>query len=316
MKPVLPFHRSWLSCIALLCVSASTALAQATDLTALHPCVNAGEGENEAEVAQLQSLCVAEVAGRGVPLVEPAQVKLVLQREPSHSCAASSKRNACLARLATRTKASRALLLVVAPYAPVTRVSGFVIDAQGKVLEERKLELSRVMGRPVRETLIFAVRSVLDTLSLSAVELAPLVEDAPLAPPVAEVTPAPAPVATVTVPMEPTSRTWKTKAAYAGAGVGVVALGVSALLLVQAGDRLDTLDAAYANGAIPPPERRSELQSLQDSASTRQTLAGITAGTGIALIGAGAYLWFADRPDRPSSLSLGPSGVRGTFAFP
>ncbi len=337
---------SRIALLAALGLLAPSAWAQ-TELVALHPCVIEGPKPKKQKAAQpqpdeLEAICATEIARSDAQLVPSDQVRDFLAKEPEGSCALKEpKRNACLGKLATATKASRALLITIAP-GPLTRVSGVVVNPSGEVLDQKSVQLRNRDNQPQSELVRTAVTRLRGQLALTATKVthreappAPAQDDtlAPLTPAPAETPPAPAaapPVAAAPPPAAPgldlsflAGRSWKTPTAYATAGAGVVALGLATAFTVQAGNTLQELDAPYADGKLPPYSELGRLSGLQRTLGTQRTVAGVSAALGAALVGTGVYLWLSDRqqPGTPATpgataLSAGPGGVNVRVVLP
>ncbi|HSP80994.1 MAG TPA: hypothetical protein VLQ93_20900 [Myxococcaceae bacterium] len=258
----------------------------------------------------------------------------------------------CLGKLATATQAARAVLIAVQP-GSLTRVNAVVVNANGELVDQKSIQL-RSRGKPVADTVRTAITRLREQLSIAPVKLAPLVaqpEPPPPPPPPAAATPPPeqqtgpvppeahaeapgpdltpkvlpSPPSEPTRPLPRTERTWKTPVAYASAGAGAVAAGLAVFFGIQSNGTADRFNTLYANAErpegselpLPKEELINELQELRQQVGTQRTLAGVSAGVGAALIGAGAALWFIDRPEAPAgkqgpgsaSLSIGPGGV-------
>ncbi|PTL82900.1 hypothetical protein DAT35_12765 [Vitiosangium sp. GDMCC 1.1324] len=123
----------------------------------------------------------------------------------------------------------------------------------------------------------------------------------------------PVPAEALNVKASSTGRTWKTPAAYASAGVGVVALGLAGFFALSSNSDMAKSNEFYQDNKYPARDQLGEIAQLRDDARSKRTLAGISAGVGAVLVGAGAYLWLNDRPASPqpgvAALSVGPGGV-------
>lgn len=339
----LPSSRSLLLALGLLLAPAAHAADSSTapapsDLVAFHPCAIEGE-KDKALVQSYQATCAAEFSSEDVRRVPDEQVLTFLAQRPGKSCAPppSSKSRPmdvamCLGRLAAATQAGRAVLISVTP-GQLTRVSGLVVDAQGMVVDQKNIQM-RSHGQPPEELLRTALASLRKQLKFAPPKSAPVAEpppsppvtQAPASPPVA-VAPPPAPQpsevppATVeeTVPesiavkASRPSPAWRRPASYASAGVGVVALGLAGFFALSSNSDVAKSNAFYKDNAYPAFNQLDEIVRLRDSASTKRTLAGVSAGVGAALVGAGAFLWLQDRPAAHApgvaALSVGPHGV-------
>ncbi|WP_375773433.1 hypothetical protein NR798_22000 [Archangium gephyra] len=110
-------------------------------------------------------------------------------------------------------------------------------------------------------------------------------------------------------------RTWKTPVAYTSAGVGVAAGLLAGFFAIQAGNAHGDLAKFYENGDAPPPSRVDEVAGLRKDIERNRTLALVSGGAGVGLVGVGAILWFIDKPSETkapgtASLSIGPGSVR------
>lgn len=157
-------------------------------------------------------------------------------------------------------------------------------------------------------------RSIADCRAVIAAQppaASPAVEPAPIAP---QVQPAPAPVAVVTAPVPPPTRTrawYRDPVALELLGVGVVATGVGAGLLISARGLNDQANNA---ATIDIARKRG------DQARSRGNIGLITASAGGAIAIAGVVWIIAHRrPSEPSKLAgwLAPGGgglaVTGAF---
>jgi hypothetical protein len=337
---LLPSSRSLLLALGLLAPAAqamepapATAPAQ-SELLALHPCAIEGE-KNKALVQGYQAACAAEFSSEDVRRVPDEQVLAFLNQRPGKSCAPTPQSKSrpvdvamCLGRLAAATQASRAVLISVSP-GQLTRVSGLVVNAQGEVVDQKSIQM-RSHGQPPEELLHTALASLRKQLKFAppAPASPPVVEPQP-SPPVTEAPPptpqpsepaqaeAPPPMQALPEPIavqsSSTPRAWRRPAAYASAGVGVVALGLAGFFALSSNGDVAKSNEFYKDNAYPAFNQLDEIVRLRDSASTKRTLAGVSAGVGAALIGAGAYLWLQDRPAAHApgvaALSVGPNGV-------
>lgn len=329
----LPASRSPLLALGLLLAPAAQAqepaAAPSSDLVALHPCAIIGE-KNKDKVLEYQATCATEIARGDVQLVPSDQVRAFLDKQPRKSCAAAKvDSEACLGKLATATQASRAVLITVNP-GQLTRVSGVVVNAQGEGVDKKSIQI-RSRGQPQAELVRTAISRLRDQLNIVPLKVTPLVEQPPPAPPVAAAPPpaqAPEPT-TGTAPAESpaappealgvsqqaprTGRTWKTPAAYAAAGTGVVALGLASFFAIDGNNAMIASNEPYANNQYPPRSELPRIVQLRDEARTKRTIAGVSAALGAALVGTGVYFWLNDRPATPtpgiSALSVGPGGV-------
>jgi len=255
----------------------------------------------------------------------------------------------CLGKLATATQAARAVLIAVQPGSR-TRVNAVVVNASGELVDQKSIQL-RSRGKPVTDTVRTAITRLREQLSIAPVKLAPLVAQPEPPPPPPVLATAPPTAAQPTLPeaqadaqqpvltppvlpsseskpaqsLPRTERTWMTPVAYASAGAGVVAAGLAVFFGIQSNSAANRFNTLYANAErpegsdlpLPKDELITELQQLRQQVGTQRTLSGVSAGVGAALVGAGAALWFIDRPEAPAekpgpgsaSLSIGPGGV-------
>ncbi len=328
------------SLLALALLLASPAWAQ-TESVALHPCNIVGVKVKQ-QAEDLQAICATEMARSDAQLVPSDQVRAFLDKEakspkePQGSCARAKKPSECLGKLAAATQASRAVLVTVTidPKQP-TRVfaSGLVVNSKGEQVDQkstqfRKQELSQ--GELVRNV----VTRLREQLNLVPVKPAPLVQQPPAPPPLvttpaptptpepstgtAQVTPPPptqAPPAAIDVRQSAprTGRTWKTPAAYAGAGVGAVGLALGVVFAITGNNAMVESNTFYEGNNLPTFNQLDEVVRLREKASRDRTIAGVSAGVGAALAGASVYLWLNDRPSAPApgttALSAGPGGL-------
>lgn len=348
----LPSSRSLLLALGLLLAPAAhaalptpAAAPAPSERFAFHPCAIEGE-KNKALVQDYQAACAAVFSSEDPRRVPDEQVLAFLDKQPGKSCAQTAHSKSrkpdvagCLGRLAADTQASRAVLISVTP-GQLTRVSGLVVDAQGTVLDQKSIQM-RSHGQPPEELLRTALTSLRKQLKFAPPATSAPVAVPPPSPPVAEPPPAPTVAAAPPQPSEPaqstvrsqvppptvettvpesiavqasrTSPAWRRPTAYASAGVGVVALGLAGFFALSSNSDVAKSNAFYKDNAYPAFNQLDEIVRLRDSASTKRTLAGVSAGVGAALIGAGAYLWLQDRPATPApgvaALSVGPHGV-------
>jgi hypothetical protein len=323
-----PSSRPSLLAFALLLSPAAWAQ---SDLVALHPCNIVGVKAKQ-QVEDLQATCATEIARGDVQLVSSDLVRAFLDKEakspkePQGSCARAKKPSECLGKLAAATQASRAVLITVDP-GPLTRVSGLVVNAQGEVVDQKSIQLRIRPGQSQGDVTRTAITRLREQLTLVPLKIAPLVEQ-PAPPPLvatpepstgtAQTTPPPptqAPPEAIAVRQSPlrTGRTWKTPAAYAGAGVGVVGLGLGVVFAITGNNAMVESNKFYTGTNLPTFNQLGEVVSLREKASRDRTIAGVSAGVGAALVGAGVYLWLTDRPASPApgtaALSAGPGGV-------
>jgi len=113
---------------------------------------------------------------------------------------------------------------------------------------------------------------------------------------------------------EPASRfTTRRKIALAAGGVGVVALGASTLLVLQAKSMHDE-----ARKACPAGEPCRDLAASDKSkqAVSRANLATVVGGIGIAALAAGAVLWIAGAPQESSRVvRIAPAATPDSIAM-
>ncbi|WP_224361601.1 hypothetical protein [Hyalangium versicolor] len=316
---------------------ATSAHAQASqrERTALHPCVITGG--KKADVSELEAICATSAVRETMNLVPSNEVRTFLEKEHG-SCAKAKNRNACLGRLAAATQATRTLYITVNPFTPKsTRITGLVVDATGKKVEERPLELPRIANQPPRDVVRFAVSQLLDQMEVSkapAPEILPMpmmpgspVE--PETPPVVaqpaptQTSPAPAPSPIIIVKHEPSpGLEWKTPVGITAMAVGGAGLITSGVLLFLGNSDAKKFNDAYAGTTLPPSTDLEDLVDLRDSAKSKHKLAAISAGAGAAVAITGAILWLTDRPSSPKQtgkagsarLTAGPSQV-GVLVF-
>ncbi|HEX8819355.1 MAG TPA: hypothetical protein VF794_05480 [Archangium sp.] len=324
------FHRSSRSTLLLtLGLLLAPAARAETELIALHPCNIVGAKGKQLE--ELQASCSTQVARDDVQLVSSELVRAFLDKEPKKSCVGNKKLNECLGRLAAATQASRALLITIDP-GQLTRISGLVVDSKGELVDQKNIQM-RSRGQPSEE-LARGITRLIEQLNLVSLKLTPLVEQQPtpqapvVTPPPAqpsgpatgtartEPSPRPAPPEATQVarsaPASGNGRSWKTPAAYAGAGVGVVGLGLAGVFAIT-GNNAIAESNTYYQGGLPTLDQLSQVSELREKATTHRTIAGVSAAVGAALVGTGVYLWLNDRPASPApgaaALSAGPGGV-------
>lgn len=301
------------------------------EYVALHPCVITG-GKAKASTSELEAVCALEVARTNVELVPSSAVRDTLEKDAKGSCARAKNRNGCLGRLASATHATRALYLTVDAFSRRTRITGLVVDPNGKVVEQKSLELPRVANQPPRDTVRIAVSQMLAQLALTSAPLATLTEPAPTleaeplgpppppketAPSLTPPEPAPQkPVAAAAPPEAPQGRTWKTPVGIAGVAAGVVGVGLATLLVLDADKEAKAFNDTYYPGTSAPPlEQQAQLLEDRDSIDSKRTLGIVSGAAGVVLAGVGAYLWISDGPsDAPKKagsarLSAGPGSV-------
>jgi hypothetical protein len=303
------------------------------EYVALHPCVITG-GKARAPTAELEAVCALEVARTNVELVPSSAVRESLEKDARGSCARAKNRNGCLGRLASATRATRALYLTVDAYSRRTRITGLVVDTSGKVVEQKSLELPRIPNQPPRDTVRIAVSQMLAQLALTSAPLASLSEPAPTLeappagppPPPQETLPSltppePSPQQQVVTapppaPEPPPGRSWKTPVGLVGVGVGAVGLGLGTFLALDADKQAKEFNQRYfdANEA-PKSTPQQKFFDDRDAIKSKRTLAVVSGAAGLVLGGVGAVLWLTDGPsDKPKKagdtrLSAGPGNV-------
>lgn len=299
---------------------------------ALHPCVITGG--KKADTSEIEAVCTTSAIRETMDLVPSTEVlkffheeacatakdraaclaKLTEPKKPTAkevrgSCAKAKNRDSCLGRLATSTKANRTLYITVNPYTPkVTRITGLVVDTNGKRVEDRTLELPRIASQAPRDVVRFAVGQLLDQLEVAKSALpdvippplTPQAEPDPVAiqpaPPEPTVTPAPAPTPVVTAaPEPPRGRTWKTPVGITGMAVGAVSLGLAGYFVTSSNKDAKAFNEGFAAG-LPAQSDVARLAKLRDDAESKRTTATISAGAGAALAVGGVILFLIDRP--------------------
>lgn len=290
--------------------------AEPPESIAFHPCVIVGEKSKE-KAQDYESACTAEVARASVQLVPSEQIHTFLDAEPKKSCALAKLPAECLGRMALATHAVRALLITVHPGLQ-TRVSGLVVSEHGDVIDQKTIQI-RSRGQPQEELIRTSVMRLREQLDLVPLKVPSLVEPPKPSPAPAEAqapivsqgptTPAPA---ALEVRQEGPRRTWKTTVAYSAGGLGVVALGVAGYYAYQGEQTVLTANKKFA-GPYPYPGDIATIQALDQKAQTQRIIAGVSAAAGVVLLGAGTYLWLADRPRPPqpgiTALTVGPGSV-------
>jgi hypothetical protein len=92
-----------------------------------------------------------------------------------------------------------------------------------------------------------------------------------------------------------------------------VALGLAGYFAIAGNNAMIESNKPYANNQFPAQNELGDIVRLRQEASSKRTLAGVSAAVGAALAGAGVYLWLNDRQASPSpgtaALSAGPGGV-------
>jgi hypothetical protein len=292
--------------VALL-APAARAQAPQREMVALHPCVITG-GKKKAEVAELEAICATSALRETMNLVPSSEVRAFLDAEARGSCAKAQNRNNCLGRLAAATQASRTLYITLNPFTPKsTRITGLVVDATGKKIEERPLELPRLASQSPRDVVRFAVAQLLEQLDVAkappedilprALTPEPEPEPEPIAtlppPPEPSTTQAPPPSLVTQGQEPPRGRTWKTPAGITGVALGAVGLGVAGFLGNDSNKKAKQFNDAFA-GELPPQPQLVELERLRDQSRSRKTAATISAGVGAAFAVGGAILWLTD----------------------
>jgi hypothetical protein len=123
-----------------------------------------------------------------------------------------------------------------------------------------------------------------------------------------------APVAAAGVEVSSSSGSSQKTVAAIVAGIGLAGVGVGAYFGLSAAS---TWDDAKSKCTDYPYGCGSEGKSLGDDANTQATMSTIGLGAGLALVTAGAVLWFTAGPSTPeaTSFGVGPSGaaVKGSF---
>ena len=124
----------------------------------------------------------------------------------------------------------------------------------------------------------------------------------------------PAPVAAAGVEVSSSSGSSQKTVAAIVAGVGLAGLGVGGYFGLSAAS---TWDDAKSKCTDYPYGCGSEGKSLSDDARTQATVSTVGLGVGLALVTAGAVLWFTAGPSTPeaTSFGVGPGGaaVKGSF---
>jgi hypothetical protein len=309
-----------------LAAPAAQAQAPQREKIALHPCVITG-GKKPAEVAELEAVCANNALRPHMDVVSSSEVRTFLEKEARGSCAKAKNRNKCLGKVASATKATRTLYITLNPFTPKsTRITGLVVDPDGKKIEERPLELPRLASQSPSDVVRFAVAQLLEQLDVAK----PPPEDIlpksltgePEPEPVATQTPTPTPEPTTT-PTPPASppavtqkaepaprvRTWKSTAGITGMAVGAVGLGVAGFFGNSSNQKAKEFNDAFANG-LPPQTELDRLVQLRDQSDSRRRTAFISAGAGAALAIGGAILWLTDRP--ASSGDAAPTAKAGS----
>jgi hypothetical protein len=320
---------------------------------ALHPCVITGGGKR-ADTAELEAVCTTSAIRETMDLVPSTEVlkffndeacatakdraaclaNLTEPKRPSAkevrgSCAKAKNRDACLGRLATSTRANRTLYITLNPYTPkVTRITGLVVDTNGKRIEDRTLELPRIANQAPRDVVRFAVGQLLDQLEVAKSAL-PDVIPPPLTPqaepdpfatqpttPEPTVTPAPAPTPVVTAtPEPPRGRTWKTPVGITGMAVGAVGLGLAGYFVTSSNKDAKAFNEGFAAG-LPAQSEVARLAKLRDDAESKRTTATLSAGAGAALAVGGVILFLIDRPSGTAPPEQQKAGTTRILAGP
>jgi hypothetical protein len=322
--------------LALGLLLAPAAQAQ-TEIIALHPCHLAGVKDPQV-IEETQAMCAAEMARDDVQLVRSDDVRAFLDKEPKKSCAVGKKPAECLGRLATATKANRAVLITVTP-GQLTRVSGLVVDPKGELLDQKNIQI-RSRGEPPAQTIRTAVSRLIEQLNLVPVKLAPLVEQQPTPPAPVEPPPTQSPT-TGTAQAEPPKPSappevpqvaysapprsafhWRSPVlTYAGAGVAGAGLVLAGVFTFLGNDSINKSNTFYEGGNLPTLGQLPQVSELRQKASTQRTIATVSAIVGgAALVGTGAQLWFKHRGAAPApgatALSVGPGGVSVQVLLP
>ncbi len=331
---LLPSSRPTLLALGLLLAPAAWAQSQ-SELVALHPCNIVGVKVKQ-QVEDLQTTCATEIARGNVQLVPSDLVRAFLDKEakgpkePQGSCARAKKPSECLGKLAAATQANRAVLITLDP-GQLTRVSGLVVNPKGEVIDQKSIQLRSRPGQTQGETIRTAITRLREQLNLIPEKLAPLVEQPPALPPLvtspsptpepstgtaqAEApAPTPAPPAAIAVSQSaPRPGAWKKPVAYTSAGVGVVGLGLGVVFAITGNNAMVDSNKFYEGGNLPTFAQLDDVVRLREQASRDRTIAGVSAGVGAVLVGAGVYLWLNDRQATPApgtaALSAGPGGV-------
>jgi len=302
------------------------------EYVALHPCVITG-GKAKAATSELEAVCALEVARTNVELVPSSVVRETLEKDAKGSCARAKNRNGCLGRLASATRATRALYLTVDAYSRKTRITGLVVDPNGKVVEQKRLELPRIPNQPPRDTVRISVSQMLAQLALtsapaaSIVEPAPTLEAPPAGPPpppqenLPSLTPPepkpqePVVVAPPVAPEPVASSSWKTPVGIVGVAAGVVGAGVGTFLVLDADKQAKDFNERYYGNGAPEIAQQAQLLEDRDSINSKRTLGFVSGAAGVVLAGVGAYLWISDGPsDQPKKagsarITAGPGNV-------
>ncbi|MHB8873806.1 MAG: hypothetical protein ACYC8T_09000 [Myxococcaceae bacterium] len=289
----------------LLFASAAPALA-AADSVALHPLIIVG---GESAEAELHSAFTTEAAKLSIELVDSELVRSFLKAQRNASCVGD---DGCLAELAKKCAASRALLITVSPYSTKIVVSGRLVSARGGVLRSlSSREYAKAKGKSLTDSVQLAFREFLAELEVTAVELNPLGSSggAVVVPPAGDETPTPP--ATPPAPGTPLLR----MVSYGALGLGGAALlGSGAVALTAQGDRSELesrLDAGknLASGTGADAELQRGLRMKSGLAT------GLLVGGGVALA-AGAAVYFLAPEGTPVSVSAGadPSGASVSLA--
>ncbi|HLL03882.1 MAG TPA: hypothetical protein VK539_25075 [Myxococcaceae bacterium] len=334
----------------LLLSHSAAAQAPASERIALHPCVITGG--KKADTSDIEAICTTAAIRPTMDLVPSVDVLKFFQDEACattkdraacveklnaaakgarpremKTCAKAKNRDACLGRLAAATQASRTLYITLNPYTPkMTRITGIVVDATGKRVEDRSLELPRLASQSPSDAVRYAVGQLLDKLEVARAPLAevlppsltPTAEPEPLfvqppsaeptPPPAATPTPAPAPVLTQ-APPPPPGRTWKTPAGITGMALGAVGLGVAGYFVTSSNKDAKTFNDGYANG-LPLQSQLPALAEARDDARSKRSTATLSAGAGGALLVGGAILFLIDRPsDAPKEKTAGTTRI-------
>lgn len=272
-----PSHRIWAVLLALLLPTLASARSRET--VALHPLVVVG-GEPIEE--DLQGVFAAEVAKLDLDLVGSEEIRKHLQESAQSSCIGN---DACLAGLAQKTHASRALLVTISPYSPSLILTGKVVTANGAVLRSLGgTQFSKTAGTTLLDSAQLAFREFLEALEVDALEIPPLAAPTPAAttPPQAPARPE------VELARGSEDQTLK-MAAYSCWGIGAAtAAGAGVIAWTLQSDRAQLSDQLDAHGNLlnRDPAAIALDRSLRGRSATATGLlitAGVALATGTAL---------------------------------
>jgi hypothetical protein len=288
--------------VAALCLLPAVATAAPANTLVAHPLVVVGG--SDAEVQRFAALLDAELARRDVRLAPPACSKAFLARRGTGSCGGAED---CLAQLAQACGSARALYVTVYPHRPKLVFTAKVVRADGQVEKViSSFEVTRPAGKPTPEAVRAGLQQLLQVgIQLEALDLAPLVADAPVLPPPpvpapsvsppVVVPPPPAAVAAAEVSRAPSGQRI---ASYVVGGAGVVALGVgTALYFVAKGD-----ESTYQKTLDPAGQRPDTPQAAAQQSSLRSQGPLVTWMLigGAALVVTGVVL-FVTEPSSPTA---------------